>query len=139
MQVDISGNWLYVYSGREFRMKNPDMTKVGEEDPFQVVHCIRLDQITGVKVDHIFEDQSITIYANGHQYPIRLTFGQRNCYRINCHGAATTKICDALGIPREFIWDMNRRNNQTALSEQRIDWAVSQPEYEDFVNSSKNS
>lgn len=128
MQADVSGNWLFIYSGREFRMKNPDMAQVGQEDAFQVVHCIRLDQITGVKVDHVFEDQSITIFANGHPYPIRMTFGRRNCYRISCSGEAICKICDSLKIPREFIWDMERRNSQTALSEQRSDWLQNQNE-----------
>lgn len=126
MQVDVSGNWLYIFSGRELDTKNADLKQIGQEDPFEAVHCIRLDQITGVKVDHVFEDQSITIYVNGHQYPIRLTFGRRNCYRINCHGQATTKICDALGIPREFIWNLRRRDEQTALSEQRSDWAINE-------------
>jgi hypothetical protein len=121
MQVDISGSWVYIYSGREFREKNPNMNEVGENDPFEVVHCIKLDQITGIKVDHVFEDQSITIFANGHPYPIRCTFGRRNCYRINCHGEFVSKISEALGIPPAFIWNMERRGKQTALSSQRVD------------------
>ena len=121
MQVEISGNWVYIYSGREFLMKNPDMTKVGFEDPFQVVHCIKLDEITGMKMDHVFEDQSVTLFVRGHPYPIRLSFGRRNCYRINCHGEAVCKLGDALGIPREFLWGLDRRSEQTALSVQRAD------------------
>jgi hypothetical protein len=123
MQVEISGNWVYVYSGRTMNEKNPDLKEVGYKDPFEVVHCIRLDKITGLKVDHVFEDMSVTIFAEGHPYPIRLTFGSRNCYRINCHGAAVCKLQDALGIPREFVWDMNKRSEQTALSVQRADEA----------------
>lgn len=121
MQVEISGNWVYIYSGREFRLKEPDMTKVGFEDPFQVVHCIKLDEITGMKVDHVFEDQTVTLFVRGHQYPIRCTFGRRNCYRINCFGAFVVKLGDALGIPRPFLWDLERRDEQTALSVQRSD------------------
>lgn len=121
MQADISGNWVYIYSGREFHKKNLKMNEIGEKDPFEVVHCIKLDQITGVKVDHVFEDQSITIFANGHPYPIFCTFGMRNCHRINCHGKFVTTICEALGIPAPFIWDMDRRTKETALSSQRAD------------------
>jgi hypothetical protein len=121
MQVEVSGNWVYVYSGRTINEKHPNLTEVGYNDPFEVVHCIRLDKITGLKVDHVFEEMSVTIFAEGHVYPIRLTFGSRNCYRINCHGAAVCKLQDALGIPREFVWDMNKRSEQTALSVQRAD------------------
>lgn len=121
MQVEISGNWVFVYSGRTTRETNPDLNEVGYKDPFEVVHCIRLDKITGIKVDQMFEDRSLTIFAEGHTYPIRLTFGRRNCYRLNCHGEAVCKLQDALGIPREFIWDMDRRSEQTALSVQRGD------------------
>ncbi len=121
MQVEVSGNWVYVYSGRTTNEKNPDLKEVGYKDPFEVVHCIRLDKITGIKVDHVFEDQSLTIFAEGHPYPIRLTFGRRNCYRINCHGAAVCALQDALGISREFVWGLDRRSEQTALSVQRGD------------------
>lgn len=121
MQVEISGNWVYVYSGRQTQEKNADPKEVGYKDPFEVVHCIRLDKITGLKVDHAFEDMSVTIFAEGHPYPIRLTFGYRNCYRINCHGATVCKLGDALGISREYIWGMDRRSEQTALSVQRVD------------------
>ena len=126
MQADVSGNWLYIFSGREFQQKNPDMTQVGKEDPFQVVHCIRLDQITGVKVDHVFEDQSVTIYANGHPYPIHCTFGRRNCYRINCHNDFVQIIARAVGLSPENIWALDKRNEQTALSETRGDWKLNQ-------------
>jgi hypothetical protein len=121
MQVEVSGNWVYVYSGRTTQGKNADPKDIGYNDPFEVVQCIRLDKITGLKVDHGFEETSLTIFAEGHAYPIYLTFGQRNCYRLNCHGAAVCKIGDALGIPREFIWELNRRSEQTALSVQRAD------------------
>ena len=121
MQVEISGNWVYVYSGREYLEKNPDPKEVGFNDPFEVVHCIKLDEITGMKVDHVFEDQRIDIFVRGHMYPIRLNFGRRNCYRINCYGHAVSKLGDALGIPREFLWDLRRRDQQTALSVQRSD------------------
>lgn len=138
MQADVSGNWLYIYSGREFSTKNPDMTQIGEKDPFQVVHCIRLDQITGVKVDHVFDDQSITIFANGHIYPIRCTFGARNCHRINCHGMFLDKITDVLGLCRSRIWDLERRHKETALSETRADWLANQADYEDRASSLRN-
>ncbi len=121
MQVEVSGNWVYVYSGRRTNETNPDSKEVGLKDPFEVVHCIRKDKITGIKVDHVFENCSLSIFVEGHSYPIYLTFGRRNCYRLNCHGEAVCKLQDALGIPREFVWGLDRRSEQTALSVQRAD------------------
>jgi hypothetical protein len=100
---------------------NPDVKEVGFKDPFEVVHCLRLDKITGIKVDHVFENCSVCIFVEGHSYPIYLTFGTRNCYRLNCHNEAVCKLGDALGISRECIWVLDRRSEQTALSVQRAD------------------
>lgn len=120
-QADVSGNWLYIYSGRQFTEKNPDITKVGKDDPFESVHCIRLNQITGVKIDYTYGNENIVIYANGHAYPIQCSFGERNCYRINTHSEFVSKLQNALGLSAEHVWDMNKRSEQTALASQRAD------------------
>lgn len=117
MQVHWEGPYLYIYSGREFQTKNPDMTKVGQEDPFSKVQCIRLDSITSVEVDH--KHFTITLWMGAR--PIHCSFGDRNCYKINCHGAFLEVLIEALHLNRQFLWNLERRNSQTALSVQRGD------------------
>ena len=117
MQAHWEGQYLYIYSGREFQTKNPDMTKVGQEDPFSKVQCIKLDTITSVDVDQ--KHHTITIWIGSR--PIHCSFGTRNCYKINCHGAFLEVLTEALGLNRQYIWNLERRNSQTALSVQRGD------------------
>lgn len=119
MQAHWEGQYLYIYSGREYQTRNPDMTKVGQEDSFSKVHCIRIDSITSVEVDH--KHFTITLWMGTR--PIHCSFGDRNCYKINCHGAFLEVLTEALSLNREYLWNMNRRNSQTALSVQRGDEA----------------
>ena len=117
MQAHWEGQYLYIYSGREYQTKNPDMTKVGNEDPFSKVQCIKIDSITSVDVDQT--RQTITIWVGAR--PIHCSFGNRNCYRMNCHGAFLEVLTEALHLNRQFLWNLERRNSQTALSVQRGD------------------
>lgn len=117
MQAHSEGQYLYIYSGREYTTANPDMTKVGQEDPFSKVQCIRIECITSVDVDH--KNFTITIWIGAR--PIHCSFGDRNCYKINCHGAFLEVLTEALSLNRKSIWNLNRRNSQTALSVQRGD------------------
>ena len=123
MQCEIKGEWVYIYSGRTSMWKEDSeqykKDPIGKNDPFTTFHAIRLNSITGLKVDD--DEYVVTIYANGHQYPIRVTFGQRNCYKINTHNAFACKLADALGLDRMFMFDLHRRNEQTALAVQRGD------------------
>ena len=117
MQAHWEGQYLYIYSGREYTTVNPDMTKVGQEDPFSKVQCIRIESITSVDVDH--KNFTITIWIGAR--PVHCSFGDRNCYKINCHGAFLEVLTEALSLKRESIWKLDRRNSQTALSVQRGD------------------
>jgi len=117
MQLEREGQYLYLYTGREYQIRNPDMTKVGQEDPFSKVQCIKIDSITSVEIDH--KHFTVTIWVGAR--PIHCSFGERNCYKINCHGAFIDVLSEALLLHREFIWNFERRNSQTALSVQRGD------------------
>jgi hypothetical protein len=117
MQVEWEGQYLYLYSGREYQTSNPDMTKVGQEDPFSKVQCIKIDSITSVDIDH--KHFTVTLWVGAR--PIHCSFGERNCYKINCHGHFIEVLHEALGIRREYVWNLDRRNSQTALSVQRGD------------------
>jgi len=117
MQVVWEGQYLYIYSGREIPERNPDMTQVGEKDPFSKVQCIKISSITSIDVNHA--DFTITIWIGAR--PIHCSFGDRNCYKINCHGAFLKVLQDALNLNPQFVWGLDRRNSQTALSVQRGD------------------
>jgi hypothetical protein len=117
MQAVWEGQYLYIYSGREIQENNPDMTQVGEKDPFSKVQCIKISSITSVDVDHT--QFTITIWIGAR--PIHCSFGNRNCYKINCHGAFLAVLQDALNLNSQFVWGLDCRNSQTALSVQRGD------------------
>ena len=117
MQAHWQGQYLYLYSGRNIQEKNADMTKVGKEDPFAKVQCIRIDSITSVDVYHT--QFTITLWIG--QRPIHCSFGDRNCHKINCHAAFLTVLAEALHFNAQFVWGMDRRNSETALSVQRGD------------------
>ena len=117
MQAHWEGQYLYIYSGREYSIRNPDMTQVGQEDPFSKVQCVRIDSITSVDVDQ--KEFTITLWIGAR--PIHCSFGNRNCYKINCHSAFLEVLTQALSLKREYIWNLSRRNSQTALSVQRGD------------------
>jgi hypothetical protein len=117
MQVEWEGQYLYLYSGRKYATANPDMTQIGKEDEFTKVQCIKINSITSVDIDH--KDFTVTIWVGAR--PIHCSFGDRNCYKINCHGAFVEVLTEALSFDRERIWNLGRRNSQTALSVQRGD------------------
>lgn len=117
MQAHWEGQYLYIYSGREYQTANLDKSQVGKEDTFSKVQCIKLDSITSVDIDQT--QFTITIWVGAR--PIHCSFGNRNCYKINCHGAFLEVLIEALHLNRHFVWDLKRRNSQTALSVQRGD------------------
>lgn len=114
MQAEIQGDWLYIYKGRMIREKNPDLTEIGKEDSFSTVIPLRISAITGMEVDN--KELTCKIYAQGFQYPILCEFGQRNPYRINCHGLFVATLQKALGLSAEHVWGLDRRSEQTAQS-----------------------
>lgn len=118
MQVEHKGDWLYIYSGREFKFENPDMTAVGKEDPFERVQAIKVSSITSIKVDYVFRNQQIILYTPS---VVILEFGRRNCHRINCFYEALSIVTEALGLDRDQFMDLARRGEETANSVQRGD------------------
>lgn len=119
MQIEYTGRFLYLYSGREIHYKDPGMNEVGNKDPFSKVQCIAVDAVTGVEIDH--KEFTVKLYVKGHTYPIHCSFGDRNCYKINCFGAFLEVLQRALCLDPEMIWNLQRRSEQTALSVQRKD------------------
>jgi hypothetical protein len=119
MQVEYTGRFLYLYSGREFQCKDPNMNDVGREDAFSKVQCIAVNAVTGVEIDH--KEFTVKLYVKGFTYPIQCSFGCRNCYKINCFTAFLETLQRALSLPSEMIWNLQRRSEQTALSVQRKD------------------
>lgn len=117
MQAHWEGQYLYIYTGREIPEKNPDMSQVGEKDPFSKVQCIKISSITSVDIDHTHFTITLWIGAR----PIHCSFGNRNCYKINCHRAFLGVLQEALGLKPEYVWGLNRQNLQTVLSVQRGD------------------
>jgi hypothetical protein len=117
MQVEWKGQYLYLYSGRNIQCKDED--EIGQKDPFSKVQCIRIDSITGVEIDHT--NFTVNLFVTGHPYPIHCSFGDRQCHKMNCHAIFIEKIMNALDLDREMVWDLNRRNKETALSSQRKD------------------
>ena len=117
MQVEWKGQYLYLYKGRECHILNPKMNEVGKDDPFSTVQCIKIDTITSVDIDH--KRFQVTLWVG--QRPIHCSFGDRNCYKINCFGAFVEVLLEALNLDRDHVWNLERRNSQTALSVQRGD------------------
>lgn len=121
MQADISGNHLFIYSGRDPKYYNPETKEIiyKMDDPFSTVQIIRIDKISNVEINH--KEFTFKIYVSGMNYPIYCTFGERNCYKINCFYAFLDVIQKALKYDHECGNNMNRRNSQTALSVQPYD------------------
>jgi hypothetical protein len=119
MQIEFTGRFLYLYSGREFQCRDPNMNDIGEKDPFSKVHCIAVDAVTCVEIDH--SEFTVKLFVKGHPYPLHCSFGSRNCYKINCFGAFLETLQQALHLDPKMIWDLRKRNEQTALSVQRKD------------------
>lgn len=117
MQAEWEGQYLYIYSGRDYEVKKPDMKQVGKEDPFSELQIVKLDSITSIDVNH--KDCTITLWLGAR--PIHCSFGNRNCYKINCFHEFMLVLEEALHIKPAYIWNMKRRNSQTALSVQRED------------------
>jgi hypothetical protein len=117
MQAEWEGQYLYIYNGRDIQRSNADMTQVGKEDPFSRVQCIKVESITTVDIDH--KHFRITIWVGPR--PIYCSFGNRNCYKINCFTAFLGVLQQALSLRVERVWELHRRNSQTALSVQRGD------------------
>jgi hypothetical protein len=119
MQIEFTGRFLYLYSGREFQSTDPNMNEVGRQDPFSNVHCVAVDAVTGVEIDH--SEFTVKLFVKGHQSPIHCSFGDRNCYKINCFGAFLEVLQQALSLSSEMVWNLDKRNEQTALAVQRKD------------------
>lgn len=119
MQIEYTGRFLYLYSGRDYQCKDINMNEVGDKDPFSKVQCIAVDAVTGVEIDH--KDFTVKLFLKGFTYPIYCSFGDRNCYKINCFTAFLEILQRALNLSSEMVWNLQRRSEQTALSVQRKD------------------
>ena len=119
MQLETTGRFLYLYSGRQFLCKDPNMNEVGREDPFSKVQCIAIDAVTGVEIDH--KNLTVKLFVKGFTYPIFCSFGERNCYKNNCFTDFLATLQRALYFDVGMVWDLQRRSEQTALSVQRKD------------------
>lgn len=118
MQAELSGNFLYIYSGRNPLTWNPATEQIiyKMDDPFAKVQCIRVDMISTVEID--YKEENLKIYVNGMPYPIFCSFGTRNCYRINCFHAFVDIVSKAMKFSGDYSLNLERRNEQTALSVQ---------------------
>jgi hypothetical protein len=121
MQADLSGNFLYIYSGRNPKYMNPEtqQTIYKLEDPFAKVQIIRIDKISNVEID--YKEENLKIYVSGMNYPIFCSFGERNCYRINCFYEFVNAIQTALQCDFDKANNLDKRNEQTGLSVQPSD------------------
>lgn len=121
MQADISGNHLFIYSGRDPRTINPETRKIvyKMDDPFAEVKIIRIDKISCVDIN--YKEQNLKIYVDGMYHPIFCSFGEHNCYRINCFYAFVEVVQKGLQCDWNKANNMECRNEQTGLSVQPSD------------------
>lgn len=119
MQAEYKKPYLYIYSGRYIQKNQNLVDDIGKSDSFTSVHCILAKHITSVDVDH--HNYTITIHVKGRAYPIYCSFGERNCYKINCHSIFLSVLAEATEIDIPMVYNLNCRNEQTALSVQRQD------------------
>ena len=119
MQAEYKKPYLYIYSGRYIQFNANLVDDIGKGDAFTSVQCILAKQITSVDVDH--HEYTITIHVKGRAYPIYCSFGERNCYKINCHSLFLSVLAQAIELDIPTIYTLNCRNEQTALSVQRGD------------------
>ena len=58
MELDLSGNYLFIYTGREPQYRNPETHKLIYKlnDPFAKVQIIRVDKISSVEINYSDED-----------------------------------------------------------------------------------
>ena len=115
MQADLSGNYLFIYSGRNPKTMNPETNQIiyKMDDPFAEVKIIRIDKISSVDIN--YKEENLKIYISGMPYPIFCNFGTRSCYRINCFYAFVDVIQKALAYDFDKGFNIDRRNSQTGL------------------------
>ena len=115
MQGEIKDDFLYIYSGRNIQNSSHPEVK----DPFARVKAIRLSAITGTEID--YQNEQVIIYAQGFSHPIYVTFGDRNCHRINCFYEFVPVIQKALGLDYDMSWDLQRRKSESSNAITRAD------------------
>lgn len=86
MQVDISGEWLYVHSGH--------VSHIEESDIYMFVNSIRLKEITAIDVN--YQMFSIKLHVNGLEPFFYLSF-QTNRSQFK---PKLAELVDALGMSR---------------------------------------
>lgn len=119
MQADLSGNFLFIYSERYATKCNPETKEsiYQLDDAFGEVKIIRIDKISCVDVD--FNNMTLKIHVDGMSYPIYCSFGERNCYKINCFHDFLDVIHKALKCDYTKGFDILfgiKRDKQTQLS-----------------------
>lgn len=116
MQVDISGSWIYMYSGRNVR----DESEPEEKDPFACVRCISTHAITEV----LFDDKEMTIRISVGSSFVYIDFGTRSNARVNAYWNTKEKLLDVMdrwGIDRRYAENLDRRSDLTAAQRTRAD------------------
>lgn len=121
MQCEIRGHWVYVLSGRIIHDTRPEAEP---NDPFEVVHAFRADEITGVRVNQ--GEFTIDIFVKGHTSPIHCWFGRRNCHKINTYGMFLQKLVQLLELDVDLIWGQQVRDPEVSQAMTRKDCSMAQ-------------
>jgi hypothetical protein len=116
MQVDISGSWIYVYSGSIVQ----NDSEPEERDPFSCVRCISTHAVTEL----LFDEKDNTIRIGVGPSFVYIEFGSRPDARIDAYRNTKEKLLDVMdrwGIDRRYAENLDRRNPLTAAQRTRAD------------------
>lgn len=116
MQVDVSGSWIYVYSGRDV----VDTSAPQEKDPFACVRCISTHAITEL----LFDDKEMTIRIGVGSSYVYIDFGNRSNARVNAYFNMKPRILEAMerwGLDRGYAENLDRRSDLAAAQRTRAD------------------
>jgi hypothetical protein len=94
MQVEVSGNWVFVYSGNG-----------GVGGSYTLLHMIRLDKVSSLQIDT--NNRAINLFVEGQAAPIFLEWFEQALYFEH----VVRLLVDWLAIPREYVYNLDRRYN----------------------------
>jgi hypothetical protein len=116
MDVSVSGEFLYLFSGRNVVCTSHAESK----DPYAVVQAIRLSAVTSVKIDQ--QEQSITLTVAGSLHPIVCTAGNSPNARVNWFFNFTQKFLEAFPeLSANLVWNPPERTWYSANCSTRED------------------
>lgn len=99
MDVSVSGEFLYLFSGRRVVCTgHPE-----EKDPFGTIHAIRISSISSVKVN--MDEQTVSLTVAGSLHPIFCAAGDSPNARVNWFYNFLSALTDAIPelIPSHFF------------------------------------